>query len=106
MTKRFGLVLVALLIVPMLLSACSSDSKKVAEDFTKAVLNGDTAKAQEDACASFKDAAGAEAALYGQLDVQNLDLKYDVGKGQNNKESMGQTPVLSFFVCLVNARFG
>lgn len=86
MTKRFGLVLVVLMLVAMVLGACSSDTKDVAEDFTEAMLKGNVDKVQEKACESFKDAAAAEAALYGQLDIQNLDLKYDVGKGQNTKE--------------------
>jgi hypothetical protein len=86
MSKRFGLILVALLIVPMLLTACGSESRDVAQDFVKAMLNGDADKAQDLACESYQATAAALAEDFGTLDINNLDLKYDVGKGGNQEE--------------------
>jgi hypothetical protein len=86
MSKRLGLALVALLIVPMLLAACGSESRDVAEDFVDAVLTGDVETAQSLACDSFKDRAAALAQEYGTLNVHDRDLKYDIGKGNNQNE--------------------
>lgn len=88
MTKRFALVLVALLVVPMLLTACGSESRDTAEDYINALLKGDVQKAQDLACESFKDETAALAGLYAAqaIDKDSLDLKFDVGKGQNQEE--------------------
>ncbi len=88
MTKRFGLLLVALLIGSALLSACSTESRDTAEDYVKAVLKGDTSKAQDLACSqAMKDQTAQFISdnVTGR-NVHGLDLKYDMGKGGNNKE--------------------
>jgi hypothetical protein len=86
MSKRFGLILVALLVMPMLLTACASESRDVAEDFVEAMLEGDVEKAQDLACESYQDTAAALAGDFGTLDINNIDLKYDIGKGGNEEE--------------------
>jgi hypothetical protein len=88
MSKRFGLVLAALLVVSALLAACSSESRDTAEDYMKALLRGDQAKAQELACESFKDQTAALGEAYAAQGVlkDKIDLKFDVGKGQNREE--------------------
>lgn len=88
MTKRFGLLLVALLIGSALLTACSTESRDTAEDFVKAVFKGDTEKAQGYVCSQ---AVKDETALFISenvtgLNIHDLDLKYDIGKGGNNEE--------------------
>jgi len=88
MTKRFGLILVALLIGTALLSACSTESRDTAEDYVKAVFKGDTEKAQDLACSqSVQDetAQFISENITGR-NVHDLDFKYDVGKGGNNEE--------------------
>jgi hypothetical protein len=84
--KRLALVWVALLIMPMLVAACSSKSRDTAEDYVKAVLKGDTEKAQALACDSYKEQTKAMAEAYANVDVQKIDLVYDIGKGGNQKE--------------------
>ncbi len=88
MSKRFGLVLAALLVVSALLAACSTESRDAAEDYMKALLRGDQAKAQELACESFKDQTAALGEAYAALGIlkDKIDLKFDVGKGQNREE--------------------
>lgn len=86
MSKRFSLILVVLLVAPMLLTACSSESPDVAEDFVEAMLKGDADKAQDLACESYSDTAAALAGGFGALDINNIDLKYDIGKGGNEEE--------------------
>ncbi|HEX3050800.1 MAG TPA: hypothetical protein VHP83_09120 [Aggregatilineaceae bacterium] len=90
MSKRFGLVLIVLLVAPMLLTACGSDSEKAAEDYMEAVLKGEVDKAKEKACADFQDQTekytAAYQALTPDIHTKSLDLKFDVGKGQNNEE--------------------
>lgn len=86
MSKRLGLALVALLLVPMLLAACGSESRDVAEEYVEAVLEGDAETAQSLACDSFKDRSAALAQQYSALNVHGRDLKYDIGKGNNQNE--------------------
>ncbi|HML21526.1 MAG TPA: hypothetical protein PKD09_07765 [Aggregatilinea sp.] len=86
MSKRFGLVLVALLIVPMLLTACSTESRDVAEDYMNALLKGDSAAAQKYACDSFQDQTASLAEMYSVQNIHNKDLKFDIGKGNNQEE--------------------
>ncbi|WP_119067434.1 hypothetical protein [Aggregatilinea lenta] len=86
MSKRFGLILAALLIVPMLLSACGSESRDTAEDYVDALLKGDAATAQKYACDSFQDQTAALAEQYGAQNVHEKDLKFDIGKGNNQEE--------------------
>lgn len=90
MSKRFGLVLMVMLIAPVLLAACGAESKDTAEEYMNAVLKGDEDKALELACESFKDETQALIAYFGQefpfFDEKSIDLKYDVGKGNNAKE--------------------
>jgi hypothetical protein len=90
MSKRLGFVLVVMLIVPLLLSACGAESKDTAEDYMNAILKGDEDKALELACESFKDETSALVAFFGGgfpfFDEESIDLKYDVGKGNNANE--------------------
>ena len=90
MSKRFGL-LAALLAVALLLTACGSDSTDTAHDYMEAVLKGNVEAAQKLACDSFKEGTVALAAISASLadesrGVRNIDLKYDMGKGNNPKE--------------------
>ncbi len=86
MSKRFGLVLVVLLIVPMLLSACSTESRDVAENYLDALFKGDSTTAQKYACDSFQDQTAALADQYGMENIHKKDLKFDIGKGNNQEE--------------------
>ena len=86
MSKRFAFVLVVLLAVPMLLTACGADTPDVAEDFVNAVLEGNADAAAEAACESYQDQARELAAGFVDLNVHDIDLKYDVGKGNNVEE--------------------
>ncbi|NLX10538.1 MAG: DUF4878 domain-containing protein [Chloroflexi bacterium] len=86
MSKRFAFVLVVLLAVPMLLTACGADTPDVAEDFVNAVLEGNADAAAEAACESYQDQARELAAGFSGMNVHDIDLKYDIGKGNNVKE--------------------
>ena len=86
MMKRFGLVVVALLIMPMVLTACASDSRDAAKDYMEAVLKGNVDEAQKLACESYQDQTAALAQVYGPLGITDIDLKYDIGKGNNQEE--------------------
>ncbi|MBP8974645.1 MAG: hypothetical protein KBH93_12280 [Anaerolineae bacterium] len=90
MSKRFGL-LAALLAVSLLLTACGSDSMETAKDYIEAVLKGDAEAAQKVACDSYQEDTAALAAEIAALaeesrGVHSIDLKYDLGKGNNAKE--------------------
>jgi hypothetical protein len=91
MLKKIALVLAALLVLPALLTACSSDSADTAKDYVEAILNGNVEGAQKAACDSNQDATAAlvelNAGLVGEgRAIRNIDLKYDIGKGGNQEE--------------------
>jgi hypothetical protein len=86
MTKRFGFILVALMILSALLAACGSKSNDAAKDYFKAVLKGDLNKAQDNACDSFQDDTATLVAAFAALDIQNIDVQFDEGKGGNQEE--------------------
>ena len=86
MKRSFGFVLLALLVFPLLLMGCSGDSPETAEDYVEALLQGDADAAQQVACESFQDRTGELAAYFGQQDIRNLDLKFDIGKGNREEE--------------------
>ncbi|MBN1680830.1 MAG: hypothetical protein JW966_11105 [Anaerolineae bacterium] len=86
MAKRFGLVLAALLVVSSLLAACGTETRDTGKDYMKAVLDGNGEKAEGLACDDFKDTTRALAEAYAALDINDVDLKYDIGKGSNEKE--------------------
>lgn len=88
MSKKFALILVVLLIVPLLLSACSTKSRDNARDYMNAVLKGDDQKAQKLACTSYQSQTTALLAWYKsqKVDTNNIDLKFDIGKGNNQNE--------------------
>lgn len=88
MTKRLALILVALLIIPLLLTACSNASRNTARDYMNALLKGDDAKALGLACDSFKTGTQTLLAWYKQqqIDAKSVDLQFDIGKGNNTKE--------------------
>lgn len=86
MKKSLGFGLLALLVFPLLLVACSSETSDVAEDYVEALLQGDADAAQQVACDSFQDRTGELAAYFGQYDIHDTDLKYDIGKGNREEE--------------------
>jgi hypothetical protein len=86
MSKRFGFILVVLLVLSAALTACSTESKDAAQDYVEAVLKGKADKAEEYACDSYQDQTAVLAAFYGAIDIQKIDLKYDIGKGGNEEE--------------------
>jgi hypothetical protein len=88
MRKRLALVLVALLVTPLLLTACSTASRNTAEDYMNALLKGDDAKALDLACDSFKAGTQTLLAWYKQqqVDEKSVDLQFDIGKGGNTSE--------------------
>lgn len=88
MKKPFGLVLLALLAVPLLLMGCSSEPPEEAKDYVEALLGGDAGAAQQIACESFQGRTGELAAYFSQNNVRDWDLKYDVGKGGRQEETI------------------
>jgi len=86
MKKSFSLVLLALLIVPLLLMGCSSEPPEEAKDYVEALLGGDAEAAQKLACDSFQDRTAELAAYFGQRQVRDWDLKFDIGKGGRQEE--------------------
>ena len=91
MSKRYGIVLAVLLLTALVLSACGSDSTETAKDYMQALLKGETETAQKYACDSFQESTAELAAMSAALaeqnrQVRNIDLKYDIGKGNNAKE--------------------
>jgi hypothetical protein len=91
MSKKFAFILVVLLIVPTWLTACSSESADTGKDYVEAALRGDAEKAQKYACEDYQDETETLAGVYAglaeqQQAIRNIDLKYDIGKGNNQKE--------------------
>jgi hypothetical protein len=88
MSKKFALIVVVLMVVPLLLTACSTKSRDDAEKYMNALLKGENEKALGLACESFKPQTEALLAYYKaqNIDAKSLDLKFDIGKGGNNKE--------------------
>jgi predicted small secreted protein len=88
MSKRFGLVLAALLVIPLLLTACDTSSRDAGEKYVEAVIKGDEAEAAKYACESFTDQTQTLLAYYKNQAViaDSLDLKYDIGKAGNTSE--------------------
>jgi hypothetical protein len=88
MRTRLALILVALLVTPLLVTACSTASRNTAEDYMNALLKGDDAKALDLACDSFKAGTQTLLAWYKQqqVDEKSIDLQFDIGKGSNTSE--------------------
>jgi hypothetical protein len=91
MSKKLAFILAMLLVLTSVLTACSSQSADTGKEYVEAVLKGDAAAAQKVACDSNQDNTVALVEGYAALaDVheasQNVDLKYDIGKGDNQKE--------------------
>lgn len=88
MSKKFALIVVVLMVVPLLVTACSTESRDEAEKYMKALLKSEDQKALDLACDSFKPQTEALLAMYKaqKVDVKSLDLKFDIGKGGNSKE--------------------
>jgi hypothetical protein len=89
--KKYGLLLVALLLISGVLTACSTESADTAKDYLDAVLRGDVEKAQKYACDNYQDQTATWAEdmaglASANLGVRNIELKYDLGKGNNQKE--------------------
>ncbi len=91
MSKRYGLLLAVLLLTALVLSACGSDSTEAAKGYMDALLKGEVETAQKYACDSFQEGTAALAAMSTALaeenrQIRDIDLKYDIGKGNNAKE--------------------
>lgn len=88
--KKFALLLAIMLVVPTLLTACDSESQDTAKDYIEAVLKGELEEAQKYACEDFQDATAELIATRPGVDdehaIRNIDLKYDVGKGNDPEE--------------------
>lgn len=82
------MALVALLVTPLLLTACSTASRDEAHDYISALLKGDDEKALGLACDSFQAGTQSLLAWYKQqrVDEKSIDLQFDIGKGGNSKE--------------------
>jgi hypothetical protein len=91
MSKKLAFILVLLLVLSAILTACSSESVDNGKTYVEAMLKGDAAGAQKVACDGYQDATQALADGYAALAdmheaIRNTDLKYDIGKGNNQKE--------------------
>lgn len=88
--KKVAFVLVVLLVVPVLLTACGSESQDTAKDYIEAVLEGDVEEAQKYACDDFQEQTVVLIETLPDVSethaVRNVDLKFDLGKGNNQKE--------------------
>jgi len=88
--KKVALFLVVLLVVPTLLTACGAESSETARDYMEAVLSGKVEEAQDNACDGFEDATAELIASVPRLGennaVRNVDLKFDVGKGNDQEK--------------------
>ena len=85
------LVSVGLLLLSALLSACGAASEDAAKKYMDALLAGNAAEAQKYACDNFQEQTATLAEEVArladqQLAIQNVDLKYDIGKANNTKE--------------------
>ncbi len=102
--KKVAFVLVLLLVVPTLLSACGAESSESSRDYMDAVLDGKVEDAQKYACDDFKDATAELIASLPHVGennaVRNIDLKFDVGKG-NDQEKITVTG--SYDIVVLNA---
>jgi hypothetical protein len=91
-TRRYALLLVVgLLLLSALLSACGAASEDAAKKYMDAVLAGNAAEAQKYACEDFQDQTAAFAQQVAQLAdrqlaLQNANLQYDIGKKNNANE--------------------
>lgn len=87
MTKRFALVLAVLMVASLILTACGTESRDNAEKYVKAVMKGDAAKADGLACEANQDTQALIDWYAGKgINDDGLDLKFDIGKGNNQKE--------------------
>ncbi|MCD4685974.1 MAG: hypothetical protein K8S97_08560 [Anaerolineae bacterium] len=88
--KKYGLLLVALLVLSAALAACSTKSEDSAKDYMEAVLKGDVEEAQKYACESYAEQTAIWAEMMVLEDVglavKNIELNYDLGKGNNQEE--------------------
>lgn len=88
MKKSFSLVLLALTVTSLFLAGCSSEPPEEAKNYVEALLGGNAGAAQEIACESFQARTSDLAAYFKQNDVRDWDLKYDVGKGGRQEETI------------------
>jgi hypothetical protein len=91
MSKKLAFILVMLLVLSSVLAACSSASEDTAKTYVEAMLKGDVAGAQKAACEGNQDDTQALVDGYAALAeeheaIQNIDVTYDIGKGNNQKE--------------------
>ena len=91
MSKKLAFILVMLLVLSSVLTACSSASEDDAKKYVEAMLMGDVAGAQKAACGDYQDGTQALVDGYAALadvheEIQNIDVTYDIGKGNNQKE--------------------
>jgi len=88
MKKSFGLVLLALTVTSLLLAGCNSEPPEEAKNYIEALLGGDADAAQQIACESFQARTSELAAYFSQNNVRDWDLKFDVGKGDRQEETL------------------
>jgi hypothetical protein len=91
MSKKLAFILVLLLVVPSVLTACGSGSVDNAKTYVEAMLKGDAAGAEKVACDGYQDDTQALVDGYAALAdmneaIRNVDVTYDIGKGNNQKE--------------------
>ncbi|GEM_PF-1144482 len=89
--RSMGLLVAGLLLLSALLSACGAASEEAAQKYMDALMAGNAGEAQKYACDNFQDQTAAYADEVArlaeqQLAIQNVDLKYDIGKKHNTKE--------------------
>lgn len=88
MKQRFAAILVALMVLATLLSACSSDSKDAGKDYMEAVLKGDEETASALACDSFDGTPDLIAFFRDEViaDPETVDIQVDLGKTNNQNQ--------------------
>lgn len=81
-------MLAALLVIPLLLTACDTASRDAGEKYVQAVMTGDEAEAAKYACDNFAEQTQTLLAFYKNqgIHTDSLDLKYDIGKAGNTSE--------------------
>jgi hypothetical protein len=88
MTTRFAWVMLALIVVSALLTACSTESRDTAEKYINAVMKGNDEEALTLSCDSYDETTKVLLEWHKEKNIQpqTIDLKYDIGKGNNQKE--------------------
>lgn len=87
MSKKFALLMLVLLTLSLVLTACSTESRDAGKDYMEAVIHGEQEKAEALACSDF-DGTADLLAWYASLNIvdDSADLQVDMAKGNNQKE--------------------